>query len=140
MFRFRFTVRSLMPLFAAFFALFCALPSWGQVTTGRLKVVVTDNSEFELPIPESTVTLTGSSLIGGKQERLSDANGEVVFVELLPGSYDVAVSSAGFTGVTVRGIRVDVNRTNLQQIKLPLEGSSAEIEVIAKTVQAAKAK
>jgi hypothetical protein len=132
MFRFHFTVRSLMPLFAAFFALFCALPSWGQVTTGRLKVVVTDNSEFELPIPESNVTLTGASLIGGKQERLSDANGEVAFVELLPGSYEIVVSSAGFTGVTVRGIRVDVNRTNLQQVKLPLEGSSAEIEVIAK--------
>ena len=118
MFGFRINLRAMMPLLVACLTIFCALPSHAQVTTGGLKVVVTDDSEFELPIADAMVVLTGESLIGGKQERLTDANGEVQFVQLLPGAYDAAVTRAGFAGVTLRGVEVKVNRTSVQYVSL----------------------
>jgi len=122
----------MMPLLVACLTIFCALPSYAQVTTGGLKIVVTDDSEFELPIAEASVVLTGESLIGGQQERLTDANGEVQFVQLLPGSYDASVTRSGFAGVTLRGVEIKVNRTSVQYVSLPLEGSAEEVEVVAK--------
>jgi hypothetical protein len=122
----------MMPLLVACLTIFCALPSYAQVTTGGLKIVVTDDSEFELPIAEAAVTLTGSSLIGGQQERLTDANGEVQFVQLLPGTYDASVTRSGFAGVTLRGVEIKVNRTSVQYVSMPLEGSAEEVEVVAK--------
>jgi outer membrane cobalamin receptor len=61
-----------------------------------------------------------------------DANGEVQFVQLLPGTYDASVTRSGFAGVTLRGVEIKVNRTSVQYVSMFFEGSAEEVEVVAK--------
>jgi hypothetical protein len=133
MVRFRTIGRAILPLLAALVALLVAAPAWAM-TTGTLKLVVTDDTEFEMPVPNATVTLTGASLIGGAQERSTDANGNASFSELLPGQYDIRVVKAGFAGVSVNGISIDVNRNTTQMVALPPEDAE---EIVVEATRAA---
>lgn len=126
----RISGRAVLAFFAVLLGLVAAQDAWAQ-TTGQLRVQVVD-SDMELPIPSVAVTLTGDSLIGGKQERNSDANGEVSFIELLPGVYEITAVKAGFQTVTVRNIQVNINRTVVQVVKMPTGGTAEELEVKAK--------
>jgi hypothetical protein len=94
-------------------------------TTGALKGVTSDLTG--LPIPGVTVTLSGVGMIGGSQERVSDANGAFNFVQLLPGEYELTAAKTGFKAVTLKGIQISVNRTMVQNITLPEESSDVEV-------------
>jgi hypothetical protein len=133
MLRFPTPNRAMLPLLAAFVALVVALPAWGQVTTGSIKVAVIDDSDFEMAIPGATVTLSGESLIGGDQTREADPNGEVAFAKLLPGIYVLDVTKDGFTGVRVTEVQVTVNRV----AQIPVTLSAGDMEIIE--VEAKKA-
>src|SRR5690606_16057755 len=126
----RFSGRALLAFFAVLLGLLAAQDAWAQ-TTGQLRVQVVD-SDMELPIPSVAVTLTGDSLIGGKQEKTTDANGEVSFIELLPGVYEVVAVKAGFDTVTVQNIQVNINRTAVQVVRMPVGGTAEEHVVKAK--------
>lgn len=116
----------LLAFIAALLGLLAAPDAWAQ-TTGQLRVQVVD--EMELPVPGVALTLTGETLIGGKQERSTNANGEVLFVELLPGGYEVVAVKAGFATVTVQNIQVNINRTTVQVVRMPT-GAAAEEHVV----------
>jgi hypothetical protein len=78
-------------------------------STGALRVVVAD--EDEVPIPGTTLELSGEALIGGVQQRETDMTGEVLFTDLPPGEYALVVTKAWFGGVTYDGILVCAART-----------------------------
>jgi hypothetical protein len=102
-------------------------PAWA-LTTGSLRVTVTD--DMELSIPGVALTLSGETLIGGKQERVTDANGQHLFTALPPGTYRLSVVKAGFKGVTIDGIQVDVNRTTQQRVVMEVGEIDEEITVV----------
>ncbi|MEZ4239248.1 MAG: TonB-dependent receptor [Myxococcota bacterium] len=121
--------RSVLALLLGILALLLVSDSVWAATGGQLRVVVSD--EDELPIPGVNLELTGESLIGGLQEKASDGEGVALFVELPPGVYRLVASKAGFGGVTIEGIQVNLNRTTIQAVTLQA-GAVEEIEVKAK--------
>jgi len=123
--------RRILALAAAFFALAISAPAWA-LTTGTLRVTVVDTDE--LPIPGVSLELTGDALIGGKQQKSTDANGGASFVELPPGTYRLVVEKAGFKGVTLEGIDININRTTPQNVTLEQGKGPTEVEVVAKQV------
>lgn len=128
MLRLFFKARTIFPLIAAFFVLLIAAPGWAQ-TNGQLRIVVVDDQEG-LPINGVTLSVSGEALIGGVQERPSDANGEALFAELPPGLYRLVAEKAGFRGATIEGIQVNINRTAQQEVRLR-PGDTEEITVTA---------
>jgi hypothetical protein len=126
-------VRGIARLVMAFAALllvssFVAPRAFAQ-TTGSLEGVVLDTDGLE--VPSATVTLTGTNLIGGKQEQATDGAGYFRFSSLLPGLYDITVSKAGFTTTSVKGIQVLINRTIKQDVTLPIGEAAEVIDIVA---------
>lgn len=120
--------RTILPLLAGVFALLLGSASaWAQ-TTGQLRVTVVDN-DVELEIPGVALRLEGESLIGGVLERVTDNQGQHLFVELPPGQYRLEAVKEGFTGITLEGIRVNVSRTTPITVKMR-PGTGEEVEVV----------
>lgn len=88
---------------------------------GQLSVTLIED-ELELTIPNRTVTLS-SDMSDASQERVSDADGEILFDELPPGLYRLVVPSSGdFGGVTIENIQVAADRQTQQIVRLrPVE-------------------
>jgi hypothetical protein len=120
--------RAVLAVLAVLIGLVAAGPAWAQ-TTGALRVGTVDDTG--LPIPGVTLLLTGESLIGGTQERTSDAEGAALFVQLPAGRYRLSAQKAGFTGVTIENLQVSIGREVRQQVVLE-PGAAEEIIVEAK--------
>ena len=124
--------RALLPSLAAFVALLVATPALAQ-TTGKLRVYVQD--DVELSIPNASLTLTGDNMIGGAQTQEADENGEALFTELYPGRYRLEATKAGFQGVTIEGIQINIGRTTTQVVALnPGEGEELTVTAENKAV------
>ena len=121
-------LRTLRTIFAAMIALSIAVPAWAQ-TTGAIRGTVTDY-EMGLPIPNVEVTISSDNLIGGAQSRPTDANGGFQFVELPPGTYRLQAEKAGFQSMSVVGITVNIGRTTVQNLEMPVGGEAEEVEVV----------
>jgi hypothetical protein len=119
----------ILPLLAAILTILATTPALAQ-TQGQLRILVVDDVE-ELPINGVTLQLSGETLIGGVQEKQSDANGEALFSELPPGLYRIVASKADFGGVTLENIQVNINRTTQQVVKMTA-GAAVEVTVVAK--------
>jgi hypothetical protein len=113
-------------LAAGFAMLFIAAPAFAQ-TTGQLRGTVVDADEFG--IPRVTLTLEGTNLIGGKQTKSTDEEGNYVFVELPPGDYTLVASKDGFSNVRLEGIQVLVGRTTSQNVSMKSGGAGEELTV-----------
>jgi len=113
-------------LVVALIALLVAIPALAQ-TTGAIRVTVTD--EEALPIPGVLLSIQYGG--GGTEDKHSDAGGEAVFRELLPGMYELTATKAGFTQTRLANIAVHINRTTDARVALPFEGSAEEITVSA---------
>ncbi|MBX2797208.1 MAG: carboxypeptidase regulatory-like domain-containing protein [Myxococcales bacterium] len=122
--------RAVLPYLAALVALLVALPSWAQ-TTGQLRITVVD-TEMQLEIPQVTLRLEGENLIGGVQERQTNALGQFLFTELPPGNYNLEASKGGFGGVTVRDIRINISRTTPLTVELSTQQGE---EVVVKATR-----
>jgi len=123
--------RGLLPILVALVALvalLAAAPAWAQ-TTGKLRVSVIDTlGGTEAPLEGAECVLVGDAMIGGEVIKFSDFNGEVLFAELPPGTYELAVNAPGYTTARVGSIRVQVNRVAQQTVRMR-EGSVEEIVI-----------
>ena len=115
-----------LPLLAIFWLLTVATTAMA-VTTGSIRGTALD--EDGLPIPGVLVIISSENLIGGQQERESDAGGEFSFVELPPGAYELTAIKGGFTSVTYTGIVVQVGRTATQVVEMRYGGELDELVV-----------
>ena len=125
----RFSVRVLLSVFAALIALFAASDAYAQ-TAGALRGTVVD--EDELPIPSVTVTISSENLIGGEQVRTTEVAGGFHFVELPPGVYTLVANKGGFQTVSMSGIQVNVGRTTVQTVVMPVGAEVEVYDVVAK--------
>ncbi|MCO4747012.1 MAG: TonB-dependent receptor [Proteobacteria bacterium] len=102
-----------------------AQSAFGQ-TTGSLRVHVTDG--FDDPVPRASVTLSAESMMGGDQTRVARDDGSALFVELLPGTYDITVEHDAFRTAVVSGLTVTVRQRT--EHTLVLRGGDEPREVI----------
>jgi hypothetical protein len=95
---------------------------------GTLKVIVIDNEGNVLP----GVSLTLSSpVMMGSKSLISGADGEVLFVNLTPGTYELKSSIPGFQEKTSREIVVSLDRQTLVQVALSPTVLEEAITVVA---------
>jgi hypothetical protein len=121
-------IRALLPLVAAFVAMLIASPAFAQ-TTGGLNVHVVDD-DMGLDVPGAMLVLSGENQIGGAQTLTADAEGHAQFTALYPGAYRLEVTKAGFVGVTVDNIRINVGTPRQLEVEISA-GEGEVIEVVA---------
>jgi outer membrane receptor protein involved in Fe transport len=97
----------------------CAAVAAGQ-NTGKIAGTVKDKANGE-PLVGANVAVKGTSLGAA-----TDIDGHFFILRVPPGIHDVIVSSVGYQGVTIKGLRVQVDLTAEVQVKL--EQSAIEVE------------
>src|ERR1700722_18521136 len=117
-----------IPLFFAVLAM--ALTStltFAQTTSGDLVGTVKDPSGAI--IANAAVTVTNEAT-GVAVSIKSGAAGEFRAGNLLPGKYDLTVSSAGFEPYTLRAITIELNKTATTNVNLTVSANTT-VEVVA---------
>jgi hypothetical protein len=120
------------PQFPITFSVACLLAltlglASAQTQRGSIDGKVVDNTGAVLP--GVTVTVTGSLLITPQTEA-TDATGRYVFVNLLPGTYDLTYSIQGFRTLVRQGIIVSVGRTTTIDLNLEMAGVEETVTVV----------
>lgn len=82
---------------------------------GTLRVVVVDDEGTMLP---GVSLILSSPVMMGTRAQISDENGEVLFINLTPGIYEITSSLEGFQGKTSQNIQVSLDKQTLLQIEL----------------------
>jgi len=97
--------------------------------TGAIQGRVTDEAgEF---LPGATVKLTSPNMIGGDKTAITQSSGQFRFVALLPGTYALESSLAGFETQAITDIRVSAGKTLTVDFQLKTETLEEEVSVIA---------
>ena len=97
-----------------------------QETTGSIQGTVTDPSGAV--VPGAHVALTGTNLIGSKDEN-TDAQGEYHFTNLPPGVYTIKVSAKGFEALVRGNLAVQIGQVPTVNLQLQLGSATSTIEV-----------
>ena len=98
-------------------------------STGAIEGKVVDSEGGALPGVE--IKLSSPDMIGGAQNKITDAAGRFRFVGLLPGVYTVEASLAGFATVKRENVRLHMRQTLTADIELKIATIEEEITVIA---------
>ncbi|MGH9332711.1 MAG: carboxypeptidase regulatory-like domain-containing protein, partial [Vicinamibacteria bacterium] len=101
-----------------------------QTQRGSIDGTVVDNTGAVLP--GVAVTIAGSLLITSQTET-TDARGSYVFVNLLPGTYDLTYALQGFRSLVRQGIVVSVGRTTTLDVGLDVAGVEETVTVVGET-------
>jgi hypothetical protein len=116
-------------LFASLFLLlFAASFSFGQILTGKLEGVVTDDEG--VPLPGVTVEATSPAAMGLQSSITSD-RGSYRFSNLTPGKYKLVFALQGFQSVEAENIRVSINTTVTLDIMMKVATVEETVDVIA---------
>lgn len=107
-------------------ALFATV-TFAQTTSGDLVGTVKDPSGAIIPNASVTVTNEATGVVVSMK---SGSAGEFRASNLLPGQYDLAVSSAGFEPYTLHGITVELNKASTTNVTLSV-GANTTVEVSA---------
>jgi Carboxypeptidase regulatory-like domain/TonB dependent receptor len=102
--------------------------TFAQTTSGDLVGTVKDPSGAI--IPNATVTVTNEAT-GVVVSVSAGDSGEFRAGNLLPGKYDLAISSPGFQTYTLRGLTVELNKTSTTNATLTVGSSNTTVEVAA---------
>lgn len=86
---------------------------WGSLAQAQTVASIVGGAEDAngQAISGIKVRISGDSLLGGAQARLTTSNGRVRFVDLLPGVYRVEASADGFQSVKVDDVRLSPGET-----------------------------
>jgi Carboxypeptidase regulatory-like domain len=94
-----------------------------------LKGTVTDPSGSR--IPGATIQLRGPS---GEQTQTSNGNGEYVFTNVRPGTYDIEITAADFKAEKRAGVNINAPTAVDVQLNLAIQAQSVTVEEQAATV------
>jgi hypothetical protein len=100
-------------------------PSAAQVFTGRIDATVTDSTGAVLP--GVTVDVSGPQ----NQTAVSDAKGEVHFLNLAPGTYSVSAKLSGFGDYLNKEVPVVTGQAADLKITMSVAGVSTQVNVTA---------
>lgn len=101
---------------------------FAQALKGTLKVVLVDEEGTQLP--GATVILSSPVMMGSKQA-VSDNRGEVLFINLTPGIYELKSTLQGFQEKISSKIEVSLDRQTLLQVVLKPATIEESITVVA---------
>jgi hypothetical protein len=104
-----------------------ATPAAAQVYTGRIDITVVDSTGAILP--GAMVELTGPQ----NKAAVSDAKGEVHFLNLAPGTYAVAAKLQGFGDYNNRNVPVAAGGGVPLKISLAVAGVTQQVDVAAES-------
>jgi hypothetical protein len=106
-----------------------ALPVWAQSTsTGTVAGSVTDPSGAV--VSGATVTLTDIST-NASRSTTTNAAGRYIYVDVSPGTYNMAVSKSGFSTTKVENQKVEVGSAVTLNLALQVGGTNVVVEVQA---------
>src|SRR5215469_16415488 len=110
-----------------------ALPSWAQTgSQGTVVGLVTDQSGAV--VPDVTVTLTDMAT-KAVRTITTNAAGRYTFVNVPPGTYEVAFTKTGFAKVTVPNDVVAVGEVSTNNVTMKVGSESQTVEVAASGVE-----
>jgi hypothetical protein len=113
----------------AAFAALAQLPAYGQFASGSIGATVADSTGAV--VPKAKVTLKNEAT-GAIRDSVTNASGTFDFPSVLPGTYTVTISAAGFRTAEERGIVLTQGSPiRLQTIVLEIQSQKNEIEVVA---------
>ena len=112
--------------FVLLLAIMSAVSVLSQETTGGLQGTVRDASGAV--VPNATVALTGSSLVGTKSQT-SDSNGYYRFANLPPGNYTLTVEAKGFNSLKRSDITIGVGHLPTLDLALKIGTTDTVVEV-----------
>jgi hypothetical protein len=122
--RFFLRLASLIAVFA-----FAQLPAYCQFASGSIGATVTDSSGAL--VPGAKVVLTHDAT-GATRDTVTNGSGNFDFPSVLPGSYTITVSNAGFKTYEQKGIVLTQGSPlRLQTVVLQVQTQKNEIEVVA---------
>src|ERR1039458_6209959 len=104
------------------------LGSFAQSISGDLSGTIYDASGATVP----NATVVGKNeATGVESSTKTTATGEYHLSNLLPGTYTITVTAAGFTKAQVRSIAVDLSKITTTNVKLDVGGNVETVEVSA---------
>ena len=110
-----------------------ALPMWGQTgSLGTVTGVVTDPSNAVVPDADVTIKDKATSSV---QTLTTNSSGRYTFLNVKPGDYEITVTKAGFSKVTIPSDIVEVGTTSTNNITLKVGSESQTVEVQANGVE-----
>jgi len=111
------------------FALLCHLEKVGaQTATGTILGRISDPSGAV--VPQATVEVVNQNT-GFTRNMLTDADGGYEFRGLLPGSYSVTASAAGFKKSEAKDVRLQVEQTARMDMALAVGAATETVSVTA---------
>src|SRR4051794_6079891 len=112
----------------------CAIisPSYSQTLYGSLVGTVQDPSGATIPNATVTITNTGT---GQTIDTKTDQAGRFDVLNLLPGTYELKVTGAGFRTYTKTGIPVAANTVARQDVQLEVGAMTEQVTVQAEVSQ-----
>jgi outer membrane receptor protein involved in Fe transport len=116
------------------FVVFVSIPVYAQVTGATLAGTVTDASGGVIPNANVSIKNTAT---GVARDLTTDSNGNFSSPNLLPGSYDITATAAGFTTYVQTGFLLSVGGSRALNIALQVGQVNERVEVTAQapTVQ-----
>jgi Carboxypeptidase regulatory-like domain len=108
-------------------ALLLAAPAFAQVYTGRIDVTIKDSTGAVLP--GVTVEAAGTQT----DTAVTDAKGEVHFVNLAPGRYTVSATLTGFTNYRNENVPVNAGSIVSLPVTMAVGGVAERVEVTQET-------
>ena len=115
-----------MCLFIVGGMLFTGIGALAQVTSGSIIGNIHDQSGAVIPNAKVTATDIGK---GSSTSVLTNGSGDFTIPFLLPGTYDVAVESAGFKKTVSHNVILDIDQKQRVDLDLSPGGTSETVEV-----------
>lgn len=114
----------------ALLAGFLTVPSWGQDSRGTILGHVSDPSGAALP----GVKITARNVNTGVTNLFTtNGVGDYVFLDLIPGSYEVTVEASGFKRAQSSGLILEVEQTLRQDFALQVGATTEQVTVTTDT-------
>jgi outer membrane receptor protein involved in Fe transport len=106
--------------------LLCLTAGMAQ-NTGKIAGTVKDKANGE-PLIGANVTVKGTTLGAS-----TDIDGHFFILRVPPGAHDLVITSVGYQGITLKGVRVQVDLT--AEVAIKLEQTSIEVEGVTITAE-----
>ena len=121
-------ISSRILIVASLFLILASTYSYGQILTGKITGVVTD--EEGVPLPGVTIEASSPSLMG-LQTTITSEKGTYRFASIPPGLYELVFVLEGFQRVEGKNIRVTLNTTVTLNVSMKLKTLEEAITVTA---------